>query len=95
MKRHTSKHKMMYFPPMCLVKYRRRILGSQMSKRKLREPREMRKLHPGTQVPLYSPPAPVLFSHSSHPHLNVWLKAVKSWPGKRDEKGMKEDRKKV
>ncbi len=41
---------------------------------------------------LLSPP---LFFHSSHTYLNVWFKAVKSWPGKRDEKGMKEDRKKV
>lgn len=41
------------------------------------------------------PPATSLFFHSSQPHLNVWLKAVKSWPGKRDEKGMNEDRKKV
>lgn len=56
-------------------------------KKKLRVPRKMCKLRPGTQVPL--------FFHSSQPHLNVWLTAVKSLPWKRDEKGTKEDRKKV
>lgn len=60
---------------------------SNVPKKKLRVPRKMCKLRPGTQVPL--------FFHSSQPHLNVWLKAVKSWPRKRDEKGTKEDRKKV